>query len=185
MKFIIFQGSPRKSGNCAQLIQKVTDVLTKEKHEVKLISAYEQSVKGCLGCHGCSKGIVEYCVQKDDFTKLIPEIIAADGFIFASPVYMGHISGPLKTIVDRFFSFVKKDFSIRFISGKKCATIVTSGAPRDMYYSVTNYLKQWLGSFLKLNYVGGIHFGELTEPGMAARNPEMLAEAEKLAKSLL
>ena len=185
MKFLVFLGSPRKSGNCVQIIHILSDVLIKEKHEVKVVHVYDQIIKGCIGCMACSNGTVEYCIHKDDFTKLAPEIVAADALIFAAPVYMGHVPGPFKTLLDRFYTFLRKDFSVRLISGKKCATIVTSGAPKDVYYSVTSYLKQLLISFFKLNFVGGIHFGDLKEHGIAANNPEIVQDTEDLAKAFL
>ena len=61
-------------------------------------------IHGCLGCEGCSraqKGTDNPCVQKDDMAEINKAFMSSDVVVFASPIYLWTISGPLKTAVDR------------------------------------------------------------------------------------
>lgn len=47
----------------------------------------------------------EYCVIDDDMQEIYEEILKADKIVIASPIYMNHITGLLKNVIDRFNPF--------------------------------------------------------------------------------
>ena len=141
-------------------------------------------MKGCLGCMACLTDKVEICIQRDDFAKLVPKIIAADLLIFASPIYFGHITGPLKTFIDRFYTFCMEDFKVKDLPDKKFITIITSGAPANVFGpSITKSLKEWLGDFLGMKSAGSIIVGDLKEDSINGRIEDLNA-ATLLGKSI-
>ena len=60
----------------------------------------------CNGCLRCN--LIGRCsISGDDWKVISQEILEADVLVFASPVYFHHLTAPMKTLIDRFRSFVK------------------------------------------------------------------------------
>ncbi|RCK81383.1 MAG: Iron-sulfur flavoprotein [Candidatus Ozemobacter sibiricus] len=184
MNIVVFNGSPRKNGGCAALIQALVAGAQKKGHTAKVFHLIDQRVEPCLACYACMGRKVEFCVHDDDFTPMARDLLAADTVVFASPVYMGQITGLLKTFFDRWITFAEPDFSIRHVKGKRFVTIVTSGAPADRFKEVTDYLKYWLGEFFKMRHAGSLMAGDLHDPGDVQKRPDLLREAEALGQAL-
>jgi len=102
MKVIGINGSPRKDGNTAILIQTVFDELTKQGIETELIQLSEKNIKGCKACWACHKNKNKQCVITDDFfNELFAKMVAADGIILGSPVYSAGVTSQMKALIDR------------------------------------------------------------------------------------
>ena len=98
MKILAICGSPRK-GNCYSILNSI-----KENYptiDFKLLMLNEVDLKMCKGCYGCVLNGEEFCPLKDDRDMIIQEMLAADGVVFASPVYVNHISALMKHFIDR------------------------------------------------------------------------------------
>lgn len=91
---LYISGSNRK-GNCYQIVQD----LKQENDQV--ISLAGKKIKYCLGCGKCSEGLEEYCVLEDDMKEIYEGIKKANKIIIATPIYMNHITGILKNVIDR------------------------------------------------------------------------------------
>jgi len=123
MKTLIINGSPRKNGNTAFLINELKKHL---KGEIIELSAYRANIKPCDDCRYCHKQTK--CSKKDDM-----QIIYNDDFenvIIATPLYLSTFPGPLKNIADRMqvYSsskrFLKVDMNLK---QKKGALILVGG----------------------------------------------------------
>jgi multimeric flavodoxin WrbA len=102
MKVVGFNGSARKGGNTAVLIQQVFEQLEAEGIQTRLIDLGPRSVNGCLACMQCFKNKDGHCVQtKDDLNDWIDEMRSADGIVLGTPVYFADISGQIKCFMDR------------------------------------------------------------------------------------
>jgi multimeric flavodoxin WrbA len=102
MKVIGINGSARKDGNTAILIQKVFDELQAEGIETTLVNLGPKSVNGCLACMKCFQNKDGHCIQtKDPLNGWLDEMKAADGVILGTPVYFADISGQIKCFMDR------------------------------------------------------------------------------------
>lgn len=184
MNIIAINGSPRKNGACAALIEALIKGASKKGHTAKVYNLIDHTIKPCIACYACMSKKVEFCIHDDDFTPIARDILKSDVVVFASPVYMGQITGMLKTFFDRWITFAEPDFSIRHVKGKRFITIVTSGAPADKFKEVTDYLKYWLGDFFKMEHVKSMMAGDLHDPGDIQKSPELLREAEEIGSSL-
>jgi multimeric flavodoxin WrbA len=51
---------------------------------------------GCGRCHHLGK-----CAKKDDFNSILEKMLAAEGLVLGSPVYISHVTGLLKNWIDR------------------------------------------------------------------------------------
>jgi multimeric flavodoxin WrbA len=60
------------------------------------------NLKFCKGCLLCMKKGEEKCPCRDDSILLRDKMLAADGVIFISPVYVHTVSGLMKNFFDRF-----------------------------------------------------------------------------------
>ena len=88
MKVIGINGSPRKEGNTAILIQTVFKELNQQGIETELISLAGKNIKGCIACKACIKNKNQQgIIKNDDFNDCLGKMIKADGIILGSPVY--------------------------------------------------------------------------------------------------
>ena len=103
MKVIAFNGSPRKKGNTALLINRVFDELKKAGIETELVQLGAQNIKGCLGCLKCFDAADNTCVsRKDDILNdCFQKMLASDGIIIGSPTYFANVSSEVKALIDR------------------------------------------------------------------------------------
>jgi multimeric flavodoxin WrbA len=95
-KVVLLNSSKRKRSTFAML-EEIAAALPESDTEIITIGEYE--IRGCTGCEVCiTKG---RCPIDDDGKKILDRIAMADGIIIGTPVYLRHISGLLKTLVDR------------------------------------------------------------------------------------
>ena len=101
MKVVAINGSPRKGGNCAQMLDVLGRVLENEGIEFEVCQPGAK-VHPCMACYHCLDNGTLRCVQDDDgVNAIIEKCIEADGIVLASPVYHGGIAGGMKCVLDR------------------------------------------------------------------------------------
>ncbi len=102
MKVLLINGSTRKNGCTFTALSAVASVLNEENIETEIIQTADTPVRDCIGCNSCiSKG---KCVFDNDIVnELIEKAKYADGFLFGTPVYYGHPSGHIQSLLDRVF----------------------------------------------------------------------------------
>ena len=101
MKVVAINGSPRKGGNCAQMLEVLGGVLAQEGIEFEVCQPGAK-VQPCMACYHCLDHNTLRCVQADDgVNEIIEKCIEADAIVLASPVYHGGIAGSMKCVMDR------------------------------------------------------------------------------------
>ncbi|MBN2329825.1 MAG: flavodoxin family protein [Candidatus Omnitrophica bacterium] len=102
MKVVAFNGSARKDGNTAIMVNYVLRELESEGIETELIQFSGKSIRGCLACYSCFEKKNQRCSNTSDIgNECIEKIIEADGVILASPTYFSDVSAELKALIDR------------------------------------------------------------------------------------
>ena len=102
MKVIAFNGSARKDGNTAILINQVFSELERQDIETEMIQLSGQKIKGCIACYKCFENKDQRCSVKNDIVNdCIEKMLQADGIILASPTYFADVSAELKALIDR------------------------------------------------------------------------------------
>ena len=102
MKVVAFNGSPRKDGNTAILINHVFRELEKEEVETELVQFSGKTIHGCIACYKCFDNKDQRCSVNDDCANdCIEKMIAADGIILGSPVYFADVTAEMKALIDR------------------------------------------------------------------------------------
>ncbi len=100
MKVIGINGSARKDGNTAILINTVFHELTQQGIETELIQLSELEINGCKGCFAC-KGKKQCEIYHDAFNLCFQKMVAAEGIILGSPVYSADVSSKMKAFLER------------------------------------------------------------------------------------
>lgn len=97
-------GSPIKGGNTEVFLKEAVEA-AEEMNGVRteIITLAEKNIKDCRHCNFCMRKQEEgkFCSQQDDMQEIYPRLLKADAFLFASPVYVGRLSGYLATFIDR------------------------------------------------------------------------------------
>ena len=104
-KIYAVNGSPRKNGNTAQLLQKALEGAASVGAEVKLIQLADLNFSGCRSCFACKRlaNPAPGCVLKDDLAEILKELLQSDGIIMGSPIYFGTESGLYRNFLERLF----------------------------------------------------------------------------------
>ena len=143
-KVLVLNYSPRKKGYSAGVCSVVSDVLREKGADVTVLFGCDLNVGYCKGCGACKKKDHLFCVQKDDFTSLIPLIDDCDAIFFAAPVYYDHVPGPAKIFIDRTYCFWNPELPepLYTVKGsKKIGVFMPCGAP-EPYSQVAEWVAE-------------------------------------------
>jgi multimeric flavodoxin WrbA len=105
MKTLIFNGSPRKSGDTVYLIAEMQKYLA---GEVKIISSYYDKINPCVDCRYCWENIG--CCIDDGMREVYGYIKEYDNIVIASPVYFSELTGSLLNMMSRLQCFFAAGF---------------------------------------------------------------------------
>jgi len=102
MKVVAINGSARKNGNTAKLIEAVFSPLQAAGIETEMLQLAGREIPGCTACFKCFENKDKRCVLKDGtVNECIEKMLAADGIILASPTYFADLTAQLKALIDR------------------------------------------------------------------------------------
>ena len=102
MKVTAFNGSARKDGNTAILINSVLGELRKEGIETDLVQFAGKKIRGCIACYKCAELKNKRCAVEDDIiNECIEKMIGSDGVILGSPVYFSDLTAGIKGFIER------------------------------------------------------------------------------------
>lgn len=91
MKVLGINGSARRDGNTAIMINKAFEELNASGIETELVQLGGGAIQPCKACWAC--GGENNCVHKaDNFRELFDKMKSADGIILGSPVYCANVS---------------------------------------------------------------------------------------------
>ncbi len=102
MKVIAFNGSARKDGNTALLLNTVLAALSAEGIETELYQLAGKPIQGCIACYKCFENKNKRCaVDKDVVNDCIGKMVEADGILLGSPTYFADVSAGMKALIER------------------------------------------------------------------------------------
>ncbi|MBP2629937.1 MAG: iron-sulfur flavoprotein [Firmicutes bacterium] len=180
MKVVGINGSPRKKGNTAILLQTVFDELNRLGIETELISLADKNIKGCIDCRACIKNKNQQCVIKnDDFNACLEKMIAADGIILGSPVYSAGVTSQIKALIDR--SSIVLAANKGLLKHKVGATVIAArrGGAISAFDTLNHFLhskEMFLVGSTYWNMVYGNESGEVEQDQEGMANMKNLGE---------
>lgn len=102
MKAVAFNGSARKDGNTAILLNLVLDELRAEQVETEMIQLAGEKISGCIACYQCLKNKDGKCAVKTDrVNEYIQKMREANAILLGSPVYVADITANMKALLER------------------------------------------------------------------------------------
>ncbi len=102
MKVVGFNGSPRKDGNTAILMNHVFKELQKEGIETEMVQLSAKEIQGCIACFKCIENKDRQCAVKNDAAnEYIGMMTQAQGILLGSPVYSIGITPKVKALMER------------------------------------------------------------------------------------
>ncbi len=102
MKVVAFNGSSRRDGNTALLLNLVLEELKKEGIETELIQLAGETLSGCIACFKCAENKDQKCaVVKDRMNDYITKMKEAQGILLGSPTYISDMTANMKALVER------------------------------------------------------------------------------------
>ena len=105
MKTLILNGSPRKNGDTATILNKLKANL---KGEIIEYSAYYDKISPCTDCRYCWTN--PGCSIDDDMLDIYDITDGADNIVLASPLYFAELTGSLLGLVSRYQTYYARDF---------------------------------------------------------------------------
>lgn len=106
MNTLIFNGSPRKNGDTAALLNRLKAEIGGEFHQ---IDAYFCDIKPCMDCRYCWTH--NKCAVMDEMQEVLTFIDEADNIVIASPIYFSELTGSLLSVLSRLqYLYVSKVF---------------------------------------------------------------------------
>jgi multimeric flavodoxin WrbA/putative sterol carrier protein len=172
---VAVNGSPHAMvGNTSMMIEMLRDPLSQEGFNLEIINLCENEINYCYGCGFCmEKG---KCWIDDDHRSIAQRLLAADGIIFASPVYIFSVTAQMKAFLDRSLAYGHKPRS----SWKPGMSVCVSAGFGET--GVGDYLADML------RFYGGFAVGTLTAisvgPGEFMGMESVTARAQDLAHDL-
>lgn len=100
-------GSPRKTGNAANLLDIAITCAGQAGYEVNKVDLYEQNIRWCTGCMACKETGI--CIIKDDIVPIRENLLKCDLVMLAAPTYFANVPAPVKNLFDRLVGAVMDD----------------------------------------------------------------------------
>lgn len=143
MKTLIFNGSPRKKGNTAALIEALSERLG---GEIKVVRAYDGEIRPCIDCRYCwtHRG----CSIQDGMQAVYRDIEEADNIVIASPVHFSELSGQLLAVLSRLQTYWSAKYLRReepVPKKKRAGVILTRGGAGEQKLHALETAKIILG----------------------------------------
>jgi multimeric flavodoxin WrbA len=132
MKILVLVGSYRRNGNTDQVTGLIKEHLQVEAQprqvslEIETIYLGQQNLQFCRGCRICFDRGEEKCPNNDDLLVIKAKMLAADGILLASPVYVDDVSGITKNFIDRLCHVCHRPQ----FGGKAAYLVATTGSSR-------------------------------------------------------
>ena len=121
------------------LLEKALEGAKAQGVETELIHLYDLNYNGCISCFACkTKGGKSYgkCIVNDDLKPIFEKIKEADALILGSPVYLGNVTGEMRSFLERLvfqFSTYTDPPGSLFPRQIKTGFIYTMGVPEEMF----------------------------------------------------
>ena len=180
MKVLGINGSARKDGNTAILLETVFSELEKYGIETEMVQLAGSHIHGCKACMGCFRNKDRKCVTDDDiFNDIFAKMVEADGIILGSPVYFTDVTAEMKALIDR-AGFVSNANGglLKYKAGAAVMAVRRGGATHafDTMNHFLHYMQMFLVGASYWNMVYGRAIGEVRKDEEGMNNMRILGE---------
>ncbi len=179
---VIVNGSPRRNGNCAVLVEQAAAGARANGAHVEIFNLGELNIHPCDACESCQEanGV---CVIQDDMQKLYPHLRQADAILIASPIYWFSVSAQTKIFIDRCYALQGAVGNL--LGAKRFGVMLTYGDVDPYTSGAVNAIRMFqdIMRYLEADLVGLV-YGSANAPGEIRDRPEVLEQAYQLGQQL-
>jgi multimeric flavodoxin WrbA len=100
-------------GNTAKILNPFLEGMKDAGAHVDLFYTKKLKINPCQGEFRCWINTPGECFQKDDMQMLHPKLEDAEIWVFATPVYVDAVSGPMKNLMDRIIPVAQPFIELR------------------------------------------------------------------------
>jgi multimeric flavodoxin WrbA len=182
MKVVALNGSARKDGNTAILINVVFDEMKKEGIETELIQMAGKPIQGCIACYKCFKNRNRRCsVEKDMLNEIISVMEPAEGVLLGSPTYFSDVSSGMRAFIER-CGFVARanDYMFKGKAGAAVTAVRRAGAIPA--FSSMNLFLHYMQMFMPGASYWSIGVGR--DPGDVLKDDEGIQTMKSLGQNM-
>jgi arsenate reductase (thioredoxin) len=181
------QGSPRRKGNTAFLLDLFLEEARLLGARTTVVSPAREAIAACKGCGACEKKGV--CVSDDVMARSIyPLLRRADVVVAASPVYFYGVTAQLKNLIDRCQTLWSRKYRLKLIDPG-----ATARAGVMLAVGATRGAKLFDGLHLTVDYffdaiaapgTGSLTYRGIEHAGDMAKHSGVRAEAAALVRQV-
>ncbi len=185
MKILAISTSPRPESNSVYALNKALNYLEENDVETVMFDFNKMNVNPCQACDFCKTNEEAECAQKDDMQEIYEQLKTADGFILASPIYMGQLTAQAKIFLDRLYAYFMSNWTEKY-GNKKVAMLITQGQPEKEAFktNIDTYVFNF-EQIVKFPVLGVEVLTEDNVPGAVKEKDEQIEQAVNLAKLFL
>ncbi len=176
MKVLILNGSPHANGNTAVAVNELVKTFEAQGVDAEVCHVGNKNIRGCIACGKCKT--LGRCVFDDMVNEIAPKFEAADGLMFASPVYYASANATLIACLDRLFFSTHFDKTMKVGASVVVARRGGCSATFDelnKYFTISNM------PVASSQYWNSVHG---REPGQAEQDLEGLQTMRTLARNM-
>jgi multimeric flavodoxin WrbA len=182
MKVVALNGSARKDGNTAMLINVVFDELKKEGIETDLIQMAGKPIQGCIACYKCFKNQNRRCsVEKDMLNDVVAQMETAEGILLGSPTYFSDVSSGMRAFIER-CGFVARANDYMFKGKVGAAVVAVRRAGAIPAFSSMNLFLHYMQMFMPGASYWSIGVGR--DPGDVLKDDEGIQTMKSLGQNM-
>jgi multimeric flavodoxin WrbA len=182
MKVVALNGSARKDGNTAMLIQVVFEELKKEGIETELIQMAGKNIQGCLACYKCFKNKDRRCsVDKDILNDIMVRMEKAEGILLGSPTYFSDVTSGMRAFIER-CGFVARANDYMFKGKVGAAVVAVRRAGSIQAFTSMNLFLHYMQMFMPGSSYWNIGIGR--DPGDVMKDEEGIQTMKTLGQNM-
>ena len=164
MNIIAINGSPRKNGYSAAMLEAAVKGAVENGAVVERIDLFDLDYKGCVSCFGCKLlGGESFgrCAQRDELTAVLDKILAADGLLLATPLYFGETPGAVRNLLERLWfpgQQYAKNYRSAYPKRIKVGLLYTMNLPSEAMYKdvISRHVQNFTMLLGKTSYVAAV-----------------------------
>ncbi|MGD2175987.1 MAG: flavodoxin family protein [Candidatus Brocadiaceae bacterium] len=157
-------GSGRADGNTAVLVAAVLEGAEAAGASTGLLQLAQMQFQGCDGCQRCKES--HRCAVRDDMDRFYELAAEADVLVPGSPIYLDHVTGQMKSFIDRLYCYLGPKLENHYPNpAARAVPCITYGAGGDETY---DGVLEWMSGRLS-GYFGIPTIGTFALPGAGFR----------------
>ena len=177
MLVLAVKGSPRAEGKTNRFIDEYLRGVSDAGNEIKIYDIGNKPLLGCQACYVCKQTVTD-CVIDDELKDYFSDLHTASALIVGAPNYASSVCGQMVSFMNRHYSLINEDRSVRIPSGIKVTGVFAQGQ-QDKEKYIENY--RWFMSDFTRRHMELQDIIVLTSADDEAK---MLAQAYEMGLSL-